>query len=110
MLEDLEVCDLQGVDGDQCVLVINDYGVTKDPHVRQQLMQEKLARYAKAISDGVIGDKAILRCNHRIELNCGYDPGDLYSAWPSVSIRDEQGKTISIPVVLKVNPKPPIYD
>ena len=110
MLEDLEVCDLQGVDGDQCVFVINDYAVPEDEHERQKLMQQKLTGYAEAISNGSIGNTTIPRRNYRIELNCSYDPGDLYAAWPNVEVRDEYGKSIAIPVLIKVNPKPPLWD
>lgn len=110
MLEDVGVCDLQGRDGDHYVFIVNDYGITQGSQDRRRLMQQKLAGYAEAISNGSIGDSNIPRRNYRIELNCSYDPGDLYAGWPSVEIRDEHGKAIPIPVLIKINPKPPVWE
>lgn len=106
MLEDLDQCDMYGSDDDKCVLTINDYGMTKDPKQRVRLLKQKLANYAAAISDGLIGDQAIDRQNYQIEINCAYDPKDLYHDFQSLEILDKRGRIIRIPIHVVVRVKP----
>ncbi len=108
MLEDLDKCDMYGSDDTNCVLTINDYGATKDPKLRVKLLKQKLANYAAAISDGLIGDQAIDRKNYQIEINCGYDPNDLYDEFHTQEILDERGHIIRIPINVVIRLKPPI--
>ena len=108
MLEDLDKCDMYGSDETKCVLTINDYGVTADPIERLKLMRCKLANYAAAISDGLIGDKQLERRQYQIEINCGYNPCGLYDEFKLLEILDEKSRLIQISINVAVRLKPNI--
>jgi len=109
MLEDLDQCDLFGHDDQACVFVVNDYAKTKNAAERQRLMAKKLGAYAQGISDGEIGDPKFPRNRYRVELNCSYDPGDLYDCFDRLMILDEKQRVVEIPVKVVIKLKPPIH-